>query len=138
MDSREIRNGQDAKEFFLKFIHAPVEKIAVENPIPSGVYWLPKYTQIIQPYEYGHPYSKKTCLWLKNLPKLTPTNIVKPICSWVSGGSKKSDGTARTNCGMIHDSKTRSKTFSGIAQAMAEQWGKIEEDENDDSDERGI
>lgn len=56
----------------------------------------------------------------------------------MSGGSKKSDGTARTNCGMIHDSKTRSKTFSGIAQAMAEQWGKIEEDENDDSDERGI
>lgn len=89
---------------------------------------MPKYTQIIQPYEYGHPYSKKTCLWLKNLPKLTPTNVVKPICSWVSGGSKKSDGTARTNCGMpFRDSKTKSKTFSGIAQAMAEQWGSEEE-----------
>lgn len=99
---------------------------------------MPKYTQTIQPYEYGHPYSKKTCLWLKNLPKLTPTNVVKPICSWVSGGSKKADGTARTNCGMVRNSKTRSKTFPGIAQAMAEQWGKIEEDENDDSDERGI
>lgn len=89
---------------------------------------MPKYTQTIQPYEYGHPYSKKTCLWLKNLPKLVPTNVVKPICSWVSGGSKKSDGTARTNCGMpFRDSKTKSKTFPGIAQAMAEQWGTEEE-----------
>lgn len=128
VDLERFNKGQDAKEFFLNFFHAPVEKIAVENPIPSGVYRLPKYTQTIQPYEYGHPYSKKTCLWLKNLPKLTPTNIVKPICSWVSGGSKKADGTARTNRGMpFRDSKTKSKTFSGIAQAMAEQWGNEEE-----------
>ena len=127
VDLERFNKGQDAKEFFLKFFHAPVEKIAVENPIPSGVYRLPKYTQTIQPYEYGHPYSKKTCLWLKNLPKLIPTNIVTPICSWVSGGSKKADGTARTNCGMpFRDSKTKSKTFPGIAQAMAEQWGSEE------------
>lgn len=124
VDLERFNKGQDAKEFFLKFFHAPVKRIAVENPIPSGVYRLPKYTQTIQPYEYGHLYSKKTCLWLKNLPKLAPTNVVKPICSWVSGGSKKSDGTARTNCGMpFRDSKTKSKTFPGIAQAMAEQWG---------------
>lgn len=59
VDLERFNKGQDAKEFFLKFIHAPVERIAVENPIPSGVYRLPKYTQTIQPYEYGHPYSKK-------------------------------------------------------------------------------
>ncbi|MBQ3692934.1 MAG: DNA cytosine methyltransferase, partial [Clostridia bacterium] len=64
-----------------------------------------------------------TCLWLKNLPKLQPTNIVKPICSWVSGGSKDSHGNKRSNTGMtFRDSKTRSKTFPGIAKAMAEQW----------------
>lgn len=114
----------DAKEFFYKFLEVDCDKVAIENPIPSGVYRLPEYTQIIQPYEYGEPYSKKTCLWLKGLPLLKPTNIVEPICSWVSGGSKKADGTARENKGMtFRDSKTKSKTFQGIAKAMAEQWG---------------
>ena len=125
-----LSKGLKAKEFFHAFLSADCPHIAVENPIPSGVYMLPKYTQIIQPYQFGHPYSKKTCLWLKGLPNLTPTNIVDPICSWVSGGSKKSDGSPRTNCGMkFRDSKTKSKTFPGIALAMAEQWGGIS-DEN--------
>lgn len=119
-----FEKGLEAKEFFLKFINADCEHIAVENPIPSAVYHIPKYSQIIQPYEYGHEYSKKTCLWLKNLPLLKPTKVVKPICSWVSGGSKKADGTPRTNHGTtLWDSKRRSKTFPGIARAMAEQWG---------------
>ena len=118
-----LNKGFDAKEFFLAFWNAPIERIAVENPIPSGVYRLPKYTQIVQPYEYGHPYSKKTCLWLKGLPNLQATKVVKPICSWVSGGSKKADGTPRENKGTrFRDACTRSKTFPGIAKAMAEQW----------------
>ena len=116
--------GMDAKEFFMKIYNANCDKIAIENPVPSGVFRMPKYTQVIQPYEYGHPYSKRTCLWLKGLPQLRPTNIVEPICSWVSGGSKKADGSPRENNGMtFRDSKTKSKTFSGIAKAMAEQWG---------------
>ena len=116
--------GMDAKELFMEIYNADCEMIAIENPVPSGVYRMPKYTQVIQPYEYGHPYSKRTCLWLKGLPELKPTNIVEPICSWVSGGSKKADGTPRENKGTkIRDSKTRSKTFEGIAKAMAEQWG---------------
>lgn len=124
VELERLNNGFDAKEFFLKFLNAPINKIAVENPMPSGVYRLPKYSQVIQPYEYGHPYSKKNCLWLKGLPKLEPTEIVKPICSWVSGGSKKADGTPRENQGTaFRDSKTKSKTFPGIAKAMAEQWG---------------
>lgn len=124
VELERLNKGFDAKEFFLKFLNASIDKIAVENPIPSGVYRLPKYSQVIQPYEYGHPYSKKTCLWLKGLPKLEPTEIVKPICSWVSGGSKKADGSHRENKGTaFRDSKRRSKTFEGIAQAMAEQWG---------------
>ena len=124
VELERLNKGFDAKEFFLKFLNAPITKIAVENPIPSGVYRLPKYSQVIQPYEYGHPYSKKTCLWLKGLPKLKPTEIVKPICSWVSGGSKKADGSPRENKGTtFRDSKRKSKTFSGIAKAMAEQWG---------------
>jgi hypothetical protein len=119
-----LNHGFDAKEFFMEFYNSDIPKIAIENPIPSGVYRLPPYTQIVQPYEHGHPYSKKTCLWLKGLPKLNPTNIVEPICSWVSGGSKKADGTQRENKGMtFRDSFTKSKTFPGIAKAMAEQWG---------------
>jgi len=116
--------GMDAKELFMKIYNADCDRIAIENPTPSGVYRMPKCTQVIQPYEYGHPYSKRTCLWLKGLPKLQPTNIVEPICSWVSGGAKKADGSPRTNKGMtFRDSKTKSKTFEGIAKAMADQWG---------------
>lgn len=123
---KRLNKGFDAKEFFLQFLDAPISKVAIENPVPSGVYRLPKYSQLIQPYEYGHPYSKKTCLWLKGLPPLKPTKIVKPVCSWVSGGSKKADGSKRENCGTkFRDSKTKSKTFPGIAEAMAEQWGAL-------------
>ena len=119
-----LNKGFDAKEFFMAFYNADVEKLAIENPIPSGVYRLPPYTQIIQPYEHGHEYSKKTCLWLKGLPKLTPTNRVEPVCSWVSGGSKDQNGNTRKNKGMnFRDSFTKSKTFPGIAKAMADQWG---------------
>lgn len=119
-----------AKDFFMKFLDADVPMVAVENPIPSSIYCLPKYTQIIQPYEYGHPYSKKTCLWLKGLPPLVPTEIVtEKITPWVSGGSKDAHGNPRKNNGMgFRDPKVRSKTFPGIARAMAEQWaGRCEE-----------
>lgn len=123
IERERFEKGMDAKEFFMKCYNADCCHIAIENPIPSGVYRLPKYSQVIQPYEYGHPYSKKTCLWLKGLPMLKPTDVVNPTVSWVSGGSKKADGTKRDNCGMtFRDSKTKSKTFPGIAKAIAEQW----------------
>ena len=124
IERERFEKGMDAKEFFMEFYNADCDRIAIENPIPSAVYRLPKYTQTIQPYEFGHYYLKKTCLWLKDLPKLKPTEIVKPICSWVSGGSKKADGTPRENKGTtFRDSCRRSKTFEGIAKAMADQWG---------------
>lgn len=124
INRERFEKGMDAREFFFMFLKADCDKIAIENPVPSGVYRLPKYNQVIQPYEYGEPYSKKTCLWLKGLPELNPTDIVKPICSWVSGGSKKADGSPRENKGTVYrDSKTKSKTFHNIAKAMAEQWG---------------
>lgn len=115
--------GMDGKEFFMEFLNANCEKIAIENPTPSGVYRMPPYTQVVQPYEYGDPYTKRTCLWLKGLPPLKPTNIVQPVCPWISGGSKKADGTPRENIGLINVAKIRSKTFLGIASAMADQWG---------------
>lgn len=118
-----------AKEFFLKLLDADVKRIAIENPTPMRIVQLPTYTQAIQPYEYGHPYSKRTCLWLKNLPPLIPTKIIAEHTPYVNGGCKNGNGNYRRFQGRKErDPKMRSKTFSGIAKAMAEQWaGKMEE-----------
>lgn len=125
LNLERYEKGIRAKDFFMLFYTAQCDKIAIENPIPMKVYKLPPYTQIIQPFEHGHPYSKKTCLWLKGLPKITPTkNVTENIISWVSGGSKDPKGNPRKQSGTtIRDAKTRSKTFPGIAEAMALQWG---------------
>lgn len=117
--------GLKGKEFFMKFLTADCERIAVENPVPSKIYALPDCSQIIQPYEYGHPWSKKTCLWLKGLPSLKPTSIVddfKPFCS--SGSySRSHDPKYKGASRRGGSAKSRSKTFEGIAKAMADQWG---------------
>ena len=127
LNQERYQKGLLAKEFFLKLLNANISLIAVENPIASTIYELPKYTKIIQPFEFGHPYSKKTCLWLKGLPKLKPTKIITDnIISWVSGGSKDHKGNPRKQSGTkFRDSKTKSKTFQGIAEAMAEQWSSL-------------
>lgn len=118
-----LKKGILGRDFFMAMLHAQCKHIAVENPVPSGIYVMPEKSQIIEPWMFGHPYSKRTCLWLKNLPNLRPTNIVTPQISWVSGGSKKADGTPRENQGMtFRDSFTKSKTFPGIGKAMAEQF----------------
>lgn len=112
-----------AKEFFMKFYNADCPKIAIENPTPMKIVGLPPYDQAIQPYEYGHPYSKRTCLWLKGLPPLIPTKIMSHHEPYVNGGYKDAYGNYRRFQGRKErDSKIRSKTFSGIAKAMAEQW----------------
>lgn len=121
-----------AKAFFMEFYNANIPLIAVENPVPMKLVNLPPYTQIIQPYQYGHPYSKKTCLWLKGLPKLQPTQVVERHTPYINGGVKKADGTYRRFPGRKErDAKIRSKTFPGIAKAMAEQWAGRIEDESD-------
>lgn len=129
LDMARYSKGLEAKRFFMKFINADCDKIAVENPVQCRVFDMPPFTQEIQPYQFGHPYSKKTRLWLKGLPPLQPTQIIKDnIISWVSGGSKDGHGNARKQSGTkFRDARTRSKTFPGIARAMAEQWAGKEE-----------
>lgn len=123
IDEERLAKALEAKAFFMRFINADCDRIAVENPTPLKVVGLPQYTQAIQPYEYGHPYSKRTCLWLKGLPKLKPTEIVKEHVPFVNGGSKKADGSARSKQGLAYQTAgERSKTFEGIAKAMADQW----------------
>lgn len=123
--------GLKGKEFFMKIYNSDCEHICIENPIPSKVFELPPYTQIIQPYEYGEPYSKKTCLWLKGLSPLKPTKIVsdyKPYCS--SGSySRTHDPKYKGASRKGGSAKSRSKTFHGIAAAMASQWSDIEKGE---------
>ena len=103
---------QKACVFFMEMMLCNAERIAVENPVGIMSTCYRKPDQIIQPYEYGHPETKSTCLWLKNLPKLKPTEIVdgREQRVWKLPPSKDR-------------AKIRSKTYQGIARAMAEQWG---------------
>lgn len=129
LNRERYHKGLEAKKFFIQILNADCDKMCVENPIPSTIYELPRYTQTIQPYEFGHPYSKKTCLWLKGLPKLQPTNIVEDYSPYLPSGTsrKRVDKYGACECekGGKDRQKNRSKTFEGIAQAMAEQWGGI-------------
>ena len=120
--------AMEAREFFLAFYNADIPRIAVENPTPMKLVNLPPYTQAIQPYQFGHPYSKRTCLWLKGLPKLQPTQIIDHHEPYVNGGCKDAHGNYRRFQGRNErDPKTRSKTFRGFAEAMADQWGAVAE-----------
>ena len=108
--------GLCGKALFEAIRHADCDRISVENPTPSKIFDYPAPSQTIQPYEFGHPWSKKTLLWLKGLPNLVPTNIVKPEVgcheagTWFMRGGKERQ-------------KNRSKLCSGFAEAMADQWG---------------
>ena len=124
VERERLEKGLDGKDFFLQLYNADCSHIAVENPVPSAIFRLPPYTQIIEPYEYGEPYSKKTCLWLKGLPPLKPTNIIEDYVPYCSSGSyskthnPKFKGVSRSG----GSAKVRSKTFLGIAKAIAKQW----------------
>lgn len=126
-----FQKAMEAKEFFLKFYNADCPKIAIENPTPMKIVGLPPYSQVIQPYMFGHPYSKRTCLWLKGLPPLMATDIVADYEPYINGGCKDAHGNYRKFQGRKgRDQKTRSKTFPGVARAMATQWTTAEEDRN--------
>ena len=117
------QKAMEAKAFFMQIMNADCEKRAIENPTPMKLIGLPPCTQAIQPYEFGHPYSKRTCLWLKGLPKLEPTEILENHEPYINGGYKDTHGNCRRFQGRKErDPKTRAKTFPGIAKAMAEQW----------------
>lgn len=108
-----------AKAMFMELLGADIPRIAVENPVPGKIHGLPLYSQIIQPYMFGDPWLKRTCLWLKNLPLLLPTDCVVPTGKWVSSTSHGSSVWENKGC---RSPKDRSKTFPGIARAMAAQW----------------
>ena len=114
---------EDALDFVRKLLDAPIDKIALENPVSVISTKIRKPNQIIQPFEYGHDVTKKTCLWLKNLPNLKPTKIVKPDIVLVNGKKMSRMHYESFKLPSKERSKVRSKFYTGIAQAMADQWG---------------
>lgn len=124
LNQERYEKGLLAKDFFMQFYNADCERIAIENPTPSKIYELPEKSQVIQPYQFGHPYTKRTQLWLKGLPLLEPTEIVEPIATWRPSGSySHKHGEQYRGMFTTDRAKNRAKTFEGIAKAMAEQWG---------------
>jgi len=129
---------EKAIDFFMRLYNAPIDIIGLENPIGVMSTRFRKPNQIIQPFQFGHKERKSTCLWLKNLPNLTHTDMVEPI-SYIAAGKNYSPthynskrSLNRLDClpPGAERSKLRSKTFPGIAKAMAEQWGNKKEASN--------
>lgn len=138
------KETEKSLDFVKKLLDADIKHIALENPIGAISGRIRKPDQIIQPYEYGHPESKSTCLWLKNLPKLQPTDLAKPKNYRCGCGKVFVAGSDISCCGKtikpMWDNQTksgqnklapsadrwkiRSTTYQGIADAMADQWGR--------------
>ena len=113
----------EALDFVRKLLAAPINKIALENPVSVISTKIRKPNQIIQPFEYGHDVSKKTCLWLKNLPNLKPTKIVKPDIIEKNGYKMSRHHWETFKLPSKIRGKVRSRFYEGIANAMADQWG---------------
>lgn len=122
---RDPRLTEDAITFVQSLLNAPISRIALENPIGIISTRVRKADQIVQPWQFGHDASKATCLWLKNLPPLRPTNVIEPR---VINGRKRwgnQTDSGQNRLGPSADRwKIRSATYPGLAAAMADQWGK--------------
>lgn len=117
LNEQRYKKGIEARNFFMEIYKLQVKHLAIENPVQFKIFNLPKHSQEIQPYYFGDFFSKKTRLWLKNLPPLLPTAICE---KYITTDKAK----WFNNCGKEKErQKIRSKTFPGIAAAMAEQWG---------------
>lgn len=130
LDIDRYKKGLSAKQFFLTILRAKCKRIAVENPVSCKIFEMPEHTQEVQPYQFNddgsHPYTKKTRLWLVGLPKLVPTTPdCIPVGPYVPSGTgrKKRDKYGAAKRGQ--DAINRAKTFGGLANAMANQWGSI-------------
>ena len=116
LNQGRLKLALKAKKLFVALFNAHINKICIENPVPTKIIGLPQYNQIIQPYYFGDMVQKKTCLWLKNLPKLTyDAPPPKPQSTKIPGNWFNKGGKGRQ--------RKRAVTFQGIADAMAEQWG---------------
>lgn len=121
INEERLAQGMEAKDFFMKLWNCEIENIAIENPTPLKIFQLPLPTQIIQPYQFGDPFSKKTLLWIKGFPELKHTNVLTEYTPYMpsnTGGRKRGQKATPKNI----TKKASSKTFIGIAKAIAHQW----------------
>ena len=120
-----LKLREEAVDFFMAFANADCDHIAIENPIGIMSTRWRKPDQIVQPYWFGDPFEKRTCLWLKGLPKLKKTNEVQPEerAQYKSGKTLPAWFAAASSLPPAERSRIRSQTFPGFAEAMAEQWG---------------
>jgi len=123
IDEDRYRLGLAAKRFFMAFYSLRGVKLCIENPTPSSVFGMPEPTQVVQPWMFGHPYTKRTLLWLKGLERLVPTDVVDPIGPFVPSGTGRKNRSKYGSARRGDDAKNRSVTFQGLADAMAAQWG---------------
>ena len=132
-DFNRLEKGKHAADFFWQLLNADCPKIAVENPTMLKCWGLPKPSQVIEPYMFGDPWKKRTCLWLLGLPQLEPTETVEPLGLWTGSTSGRRGKAVYSRYAISgnRNPKIRAKTFPGIAKAMAEQWaGEKKECEN--------
>ncbi len=132
LNQERYEKGMKARDFFMRIYNSDCKRIAIENPTPSKVFELPEPNQVIEPYYFGDEYIKRTLLWLKGLPPLIHScgtdlfcdkiTHVKPKSHWVNSTSNYRHNKG-LKPGLKRKPKDRSKTFPGIAAAMAEQWG---------------
>ena len=123
VDGERLKKALAAREFFMEIYNANCDRIAIENPRPLRIVNLPMHSCVVQPFEYGHPYSKLTLLWLVGLPPLKPISIINEHTPYVPSNTSNFAKGKKGSKGVAHSCKERSKTFQGIAEAMAEQWG---------------
>jgi len=120
------KEREQAVEFFMKLVNCGIKHIAIENPIGIMSTRYRKPNQVIQPYQFGSPVRKSTCLWLTNLPKLIPTDIVShEVFTFKSGKTMSMEHYLSASLPKEERRKRRSVTFPGIAKAMAEQWSEF-------------
>lgn len=117
LNHKRYNKALEAKAFFMSLLNAPIKHIAIENPTQFKILNMPQYTQAIQPFMFGHPYSKRTLLWLKNLPPLRATKMINQYTPFVKSSKHRGAYQPPTKT-----KKERSKTFEGVALAMADQW----------------
>lgn len=119
-----MEKARQARDFFMQFFYVHCPRVAIENPVPGRIHELPPYNQIIQPYMFGDPWLKTTCLWLRGLPALFATELCIPEGKWVEASPHgRSALPGEWDMKGKRNPKLRSKTFLGVARAMATQWG---------------
>lgn len=118
IQEERMEKARKGKEFFMQFYNSDIPRVAIENPVPGAIHGLPPYDQMIHPWMFGDSWEKRTCLWLRRLPLLMATEICVPRGKWVLASTPRNG----ENIGQ-RTAKTRSKTFPGVARAMAAQWG---------------